>query len=150
RARCRGDAVAGHRRDAARAGARRPARPAVRPAAGGRRMSLLEMLERGGWLRAVDAELARVLQRHAAQPANDAHELVFAAAALASRAIVQGHAALPLAQVPALLREIAPDRPPPALPELDDWLAALQASPWVALERDDNLAEVARQATPLV
>ncbi len=99
-------------------------------------MSLLAQLHRGGWLRTVDHALAESL-RHARADTPDA---VLAAAALASRAIGQGHSCLPLAQAQELLLDIAGDREPPALPATEDWLALLHASPWVAAAtgRDDD------------
>jgi exodeoxyribonuclease V alpha subunit len=95
-------------------------------------MSLVQILSRGGWLRSVDASLAKTLQRLR----EDTPDWVLAAAALASRAVGNGHSQLPLAQVRDLLLEIASDREPPELPPLADWLALLRASPWL----DDVLA----------
>lgn len=91
-------------------------------------MSLLRSLANGGYLRAVDAALAESLRR--ARP--DTPELVLAAAALASRAVANGHSRLPLAQVPELLLEIAGEREPPRLPAAPEWIEALRASPWTA------------------
>lgn len=91
-------------------------------------MSLLRALDRGGWLRTVDLALADSLQ-HARDETPD---LVLAAAALTSRALGNGHSQLPLAQARELLLEIAGEREPPTLPPLEEWLAVLRASPWVA------------------
>ncbi len=93
-------------------------------------MSLLGSLFVGGWLRSVDAGLARSMAR--ARP--DTPDLVLAAAALASRAVANGHSQLPLAASVELLLEIASDRDPPALPPLDEWLSVLAASPWTGEE----------------
>jgi exodeoxyribonuclease V alpha subunit len=90
-------------------------------------VSLLHALWQGGWLRAVDHALALSL-RHARDETPD---WVQAAAALASRALAHGHGRLPLARLPELFAEIDAEREPPALPPLAEWLALLQASPWV-------------------
>ena len=90
-------------------------------------MSLLGSLRQGGWLREVDHALALSL-RHAREQTPD---LVQAAAALASRALGQGHSRLPLSQLPLLFAEIDSEREPPGLPALEDWLDVLAASPWV-------------------
>ena len=90
-------------------------------------MSLLAALQREGFLRAVDHALALSL-RHARE---DTPDLVQAAAALASRALAQGHSRLPLRQVHELFAEVDAEREPPALPPLEEWLAVLAASPWV-------------------
>ena len=90
-------------------------------------MSLLAALQREGFLRTVDHALA-VSLRHARE---DTPDLVQAAAALASRALAQGHSRLPLRQVHELFAEIDAEREPPGLPPLDEWLAVLAASPWV-------------------
>jgi exodeoxyribonuclease V alpha subunit len=91
-------------------------------------MNLLQTLFRGGWLRSVDFGLAESMQRHRAETP----ELVLCAAALASRALANGHSQLPLAQVDELLSEIAGDRELPTLPALEEWLLPLRSSPWVA------------------
>ncbi|MCE5233855.1 MAG: AAA family ATPase, partial [Xanthomonadaceae bacterium] len=89
---------------------------------------LLERLHAGGFLRDVDAALGRtVLRLH---PDSDA--LVGAAAALAARAVADGHAALALEALPQRLAAFAPGRAPPALPPLEAWRAALRASAAVA------------------
>ncbi|MEO8161900.1 MAG: AAA family ATPase, partial [Arenimonas sp.] len=93
-------------------------------------MSLLATLWQGGWLRAVDHALALSL-RHAREETPD---WVQSAAALASRALAHGHSRLPLARLPQLFAEIDPEREPPTLPELAEWLELLRASPWVASE----------------
>ena len=89
-------------------------------------MSLLTALFRGGWLRNVDHSLAKTLLR--LRP--DTPDLVLAAAALASRAVANGHSRLPLRLVEDLLREIGSEREPPELPPLEDWLTVLRRSPW--------------------
>lgn len=89
-------------------------------------MSVLAALFRGGWLRHVDNSLAKTLAR--LRP--DTPDLVLAAAALASRAVANGHSRLPLRLADQLLREIGSDRDPPELPPLQDWLTLLRASPW--------------------
>jgi len=91
-------------------------------------MSLLAALRHGGWLRDVDHALALSLVH--ARPATP--DAVQAAAALASRALANGHTRLPLSRLPELFAEIAAEREPPALPALPDWLELLRASPWVA------------------
>jgi len=90
-------------------------------------MSLLHALQRGGWLRSVDSGLAATLSR--LRP--DTPDAVLSAAALASRAIANGHSVLPLGDVADLLAEIGSDREPPVLPELGSWLQLLRESPWV-------------------
>jgi len=85
-------------------------------------MSLLRALERIGALRALDEALAHTLRR--LDPASD--ELVLAAAALASLAVANGHAAFDLAQ-PRLL--VDADL---AWPQADGWIQALAASHFVA------------------
>lgn len=88
-------------------------------------------------LRAVDLALADTLRR--LDVATD--ERVLAAAALASLAIAEGHAAFDPAQ-PRLLAAGEIDWPPP-----DTWLAALRASRWVADSPGD---EPSPADTPLV
>jgi exodeoxyribonuclease V alpha subunit len=100
-------------------------------------MSLLATLWHGGWLRPVDHALALTLRR--ARP--DTPDDVLAAVALASAALAHGHSHVRLDRVDALLAAVLPDAPPPALPDLADWLAVLRASPWVA-------PAVAADATP--
>lgn len=90
-------------------------------------MSLLGALYSGGWLRSVDHALALSL-RHARDETPD---WVQAAAALASRALGNGHSRLPLELLPELFAEIDSARETPALPALEDWLELLRASPWV-------------------
>jgi exodeoxyribonuclease V alpha subunit len=100
-------------------------------------VSTLAALWQGGWLRPVDHALALALAR--ARP--DTPDAVQAAVALASRALAQGHARVPLAQVPWLLAELAPgidDIELPPLPDLDDWRAVLDGSPWVHACADDG------------
>jgi exodeoxyribonuclease V alpha subunit len=90
-------------------------------------MSLLQALHAGGWLRAVDHALGLSL-RHAREETPD---WVQAAAALASRALAQGHSQLPLAEVASLLAEVDSERAPPVLPPAPEWRALLAVSPWV-------------------
>ncbi|MCX7041315.1 MAG: exodeoxyribonuclease V subunit alpha [Gammaproteobacteria bacterium] len=90
-------------------------------------MSLLASLWREGWLRNVDHALALSL-RHARE---ETSEWVLVAAALASRALGNGHSRLPLARSDELFAEIDATRDAPALPPIEDWLAMLAVSPWV-------------------
>jgi exodeoxyribonuclease V alpha subunit len=107
-------------------------------------MSTLDRLYREGWLRVVDHAFALGLRR--LRP--DTDEEVLVGAALVSRALAFGHGALPLADAPALFCEIAPEREPPPLPELDAWIASIGASSWVRVREDP--ATEAGEATPLV
>ena len=97
-------------------------------------MSLLRELDRGGWLRSVDYALAETLRR--LDP--DTPDAVLAATALASRAVANGHSCLRIEAVPALLDEIAPARPAPALPSAEAWAAMLRGSRWVGVATDDE------------
>lgn len=90
-------------------------------------MSALARWLREGWLRPLDHALGASLARLR----SNTPEEVALAAALASRALAFGHSVLPLAHVPDLLAEIAPERDPPPLPAIGDWCAALSASPYV-------------------
>lgn len=100
-------------------------------------MSVLNELQRGGSLRALDHAFARSLARlHPGTP-----EAVQLAAALASLAIAQGHAGFDPAQPQRLLDADV------AWPPAGEWLALLRASPWVATP--DDPVEVASEA-PLV
>lgn len=90
-------------------------------------MSLIDALLRRGRLRTVDHALAQSLRR--LDPATP--ELVLAGAALASRAIADGHAGFD------------PERPGEevadvVLVEPRQWSAALQASSWIATPADEN------------
>ncbi len=98
------------------------------PASGAPDLATLDTLLRGGWLRPLDHALGLALRR-LDPPAGAAVEL---AAALASRALAEGHAGWPLDGAEALLRELQPERPTPALPTPEAWAEALRASPWVA------------------
>jgi exodeoxyribonuclease V alpha subunit len=110
-------------------------------------MSLLAALQREGFLRTVDHALALSL-RHARE---DTPDLVQAAAALASRALAQGHSQLPLRQVHELFAEIDAEREPPALPPLDEWLALLAASPWVHVPASRaHAADAFREDAPVL
>ena len=90
-------------------------------------MSLLAALLHTGWIRTVDHALGASM-RHARDETPD---WVQSAAALASRALAHGHSRLPLSRLGELFAEIDPEREPPGLPPLDEWLAVLAASPWV-------------------
>ena len=93
-------------------------------------MSLIDALLRRGRLRTVDHALAQSLRR--LDPATQ--ELVLAGAALASRAIADGHAAFD----PELPGEEVADI---VLVEPRQWSAALQASSWIATPADENPAD---------
>jgi exodeoxyribonuclease V alpha subunit len=90
-------------------------------------MSLLLQLHRAGCLRTLDHALAESLRR--LRP--DTPDIVLAAIALGSRAVADGHSALPLARVAQWLPTLAGDAELPPLPELDDWRSELRASPWL-------------------
>lgn len=95
-------------------------------------MSLLKELHQKGQLRTLDHALATSLQRLR----DDTPESVALAAALASLAVSQGHAAFDPAQPQRLLEGV------PEWPAAQDWLAQLRASPWVATpEQADAIAE---------
>ena len=100
-------------------------------------MSLLEALQRGGAVRPIDLALAQALQRVDGAIA----EPVLAAAALASYAVAQGHAAFDPDDIAALV-DAPLDWPAPA-----DWREALAASAVVA--RPDA-AEASDENAPLV
>ncbi|MEG2804417.1 exodeoxyribonuclease V subunit alpha [Stenotrophomonas sp.] len=89
-------------------------------------MSLLTALKRNGALRTLDHALAQSLRR--LRP--DTPDAVLVGAALASLAVSQGHAGLDPRQ-PQRLAEAPADWPAAA-----DWLAQLQASPWVDVPDD--------------
>jgi exodeoxyribonuclease V alpha subunit len=95
-------------------------------------MSLLHDLHRGGWLRAVDHALGECLRR--LDP--ETPDPVLAAAALASRAVANGHGCLRIDAVATLLEEIAAERSAPLLPSTDAWMALLSASRWVGVVED--------------
>ena len=96
-------------------------------------MSLLRALTQAGALRTLDQALARTLQR--LDP--DTPDRVLAAAALASLAVDAGHAGFDPAD-PRQLVDVAIE-----WPALDEWLAALASSRWVATPGagDDASAE---------
>ncbi|RDZ26634.1 exodeoxyribonuclease V subunit alpha [Lysobacter silvisoli] len=98
-------------------------------------MSLTDNLLRRGRLRSVDHALAQSLRR--LEPATP--DLVLAGAALASRAIADGHAAFELAATG--------EEDTGLLVEPAQWLAALRASAWVAQPQDEAAADPQR---PLV
>ena len=97
-------------------------------------MNLLTTLAKTGALRPLDHALAQSLRRLDPDTADE----VLAGAALASLAVAQGHAGFDPAQ-PARLLDAAVAWPP-----AQAWIAALQASPWVATPEDDS--EAAKQA----
>lgn len=101
-------------------------------------MSLLRQLAASGALRTLDHAFAQSLRR--LDP--DTPDTVLAAAALASLAVANGHAAFDIAQ-PRRLVEADIDWPSP-----ESWRADLQASRWVA-QPDTAHAESAADA-PLV
>lgn len=93
-------------------------------------MSLLDALLRRGLVRSVDHALAQSLRR--LDPATP--ELVQAGAALAARAIADGHAAFDVARPDEELAAAV-------LVEPAQWLAALRGSPWIAEPADDGVAD---------
>ncbi len=99
-------------------------------------MSLLATLLHHGWLRQVDHALGLSLQ-HARDETPD---WVQAAAALASRALANGHSRLPLGLLPELFAEMDATREAPALPALEEWLTILRASPWTHVVGESNIA----------
>lgn len=101
-------------------------------------MTLLQALAEAGALRTLDHAFAQSLRR--LDPATP--DPVLAAAALASRAVADGHAGFDPAR-PRLLVDVAIDWPEPAA-----WIAQLRASRWVAAPAD-ALAPSAADA-PLV
>lgn len=96
--------------------------------------------ERDG-LRAVDCALADVLRRQDRARGVDSDERVLLAAALASLAIGEGHAAFDPARPQALLDDAR------EWPEGNAWREALAASPWVASPAADAAAD---PSAPLV
>lgn len=100
-------------------------------------MSLLDDLFRGGALRAIDHALALSLRK--LDPATP--DLVLAAAALASLAVGQGHAAFDPAR-PHLVIDTAID-----WPDADQWRNALAESRWI--DRAEA-SQSSSTATPLV
>jgi exodeoxyribonuclease V alpha subunit len=93
-------------------------------------MSTLLALWHGGHLRAVDHALALALAR--ARP--ETPDAVQVAAALASRALADGHARVPMAEAATWLGATeTPDEAAtvPPLPDPAEWRALLAASPWV-------------------
>ncbi len=105
-------------------------------------MSLLRALHAGCCLRALDHALAMTLQR--LKP--DTPDGVLAAAALASRAVAEGHGALRMDAIATFIETLAPQPPIAALPETDAWLTMLRASRWIA----DADAGAAAVGVPLV
>ena len=101
-------------------------------------MSLLAALRDTGQLRTIDLALAETLHRlDAATP-----DAVLAAAALASFAVSEGHAGLPLSAPGHALEGGDPGWPDP-----ERWRAELAASPWVACPAPHEAAD---PACPLV
>lgn len=100
-------------------------------------MSLLDDLYRSGALRTIDHALAQSLRRLDPDTPDD----VLAAAALASLAIAQGHAAFDPQRPRVLIDEAA------ALPDAQGWCEALAGSRWVAVPQADASAD---PHTPLV
>ena len=94
-------------------------------------MSLLKELHQKGLLRTLDHALATSLQRLR----DDTPESVALAAALASLAVSQGHAAFDPAQPQRLLEGV------PEWPAAQDWLEQLCASPWVATPEQADAVE---------
>jgi len=99
--------------------------------------SLLKQLYQGRHLRTLDHALATSLQRLR----EDTPDAVAVAAALASLAVAQGHAGFDPQQPGRLVEGVT------AWPPAQQWLAQLQASPWVA--QPDDPGAVAAEA-PLV
>ena len=105
-------------------------------------MSLLRELNRLGALRTLDDALANTLRRLDPSTPDE----VLAAAALASLAVAQGHAAFDIA-APRLLVDADPGSSPGQglpWPDPDAWAEALRASPFVATP--DSAEDVARAA----
>lgn len=84
----------------------------------------LQQLVRAGWLRRVDAALGDWITR--AFP--DSEPEVALVAALAARAVDEGHSALRLDAAHAWLERLDGRGEPPALPDPSAWLASLRAS----------------------
>jgi exodeoxyribonuclease V alpha subunit len=89
-------------------------------------MSLFERLARAGGLRPLDQALAQTLRRLDAAGGHATADAVLAGAALASRAVSEGHAAFDPA------RSDAPDE---AWPSPSEWQAAWRDSAWIAQPR---------------
>ena len=108
-------------------------------------MNLLRELNRIGALRTLDDALANTLRRLDPSTPDD----VLAAAALASLAVAQGHAAFDPAQPRALVDAAPGSAPGQALPwpDRDAWLQALAASRFVATPTSPDDAAT---AAPLV
>ncbi|GAB6195589.1 exodeoxyribonuclease V subunit alpha [Lysobacter xanthus] len=100
-------------------------------------MSLLEALQRGGAVRPIDLALAQALQR----VDGDTADPVLAAAALASYAVAQGHAAFDPGTVAALVDA------PIDWPDATQWFDVLAACPLVARPEDGDAAD---ESSPLV
>lgn len=100
-------------------------------------MSLFDTLQRSGALRPVDLALAHSLQR--LDP--DADDAALAAAALASYAVAQGHAAFDPAAVADLVQSSI------VWPGLDEWQASLARCSWVWQAHDDTTSD---ESAPLV
>ena len=100
-------------------------------------MNLLRELNKLGALRTLDDALANTLRRLGPSTPDE----VLAAAALASLAVSQGHAAFDIANPRQLVDAELP------CPDVDAWADALRASPFVAAPES---AEDAARAAPLV
>lgn len=88
----------------------------------------LQRLARDGWLRRVDARLGELVMRLFPESAPE----VGLAAALAARAVADGHSALQLDAAQAWLNQLDGRGEPPVLPDVSTWMAALRASNAVA------------------
>jgi exodeoxyribonuclease V alpha subunit len=105
-------------------------------------MPLLFSLMKSQHIRDVDHALAMSLQRLLPETS----EWVCIAAALASKAHSLGHSCLPLDKLNDLLGE-ASAMPAPPLPDANQFLTALQASPWVGNGDAENYVMVLDQGT---
>ncbi|MEO6967264.1 MAG: exodeoxyribonuclease V subunit alpha [Rhodanobacteraceae bacterium] len=92
----------------------------------------LRRFTRDGWLRRVDAELGELVLRVFPESAPE----VGLAAALAARAIGEGHSALQLDGAQAWLSGLDGHGEPPTLPDPHSWIAALRDSSAVASNDD--------------
>ncbi|MGH8163258.1 MAG: hypothetical protein ACREP1_02865, partial [Rhodanobacteraceae bacterium] len=95
----------------------------------------LRSLARDGWLRRVDAALGELVLRVFPRSAPE----VGLAAALAARAIDEGHSAVQLEGAQAWLSGLDGRGKPPLLPDARTWIAVLRASDAVASSDDAAL-----------
>ncbi|HEY4582108.1 MAG TPA: exodeoxyribonuclease V subunit alpha [Lysobacter sp.] len=100
-------------------------------------MSLLDSLQRSGAVRPIDLALAHALQRID----GTVSEPVLVAAALASYAVAQGHAAFDLDGAPTLVEA------PLEWPDAAGWREAIAACHWIARPERDAVSD---EAAPLV